>query len=156
MKVNFIPVPVKVGNLRMSTDVPIEVEGMSDAELGALSVQKWMSVEAVLIARGEALLPWSIPHKHGDLVALEDGNIHTCALCMGHPGCDGCPVYLETGRMFCRKTPYVDYYHSCTLHDAIRAARDEINFLLRLFPSVDALEVQERVRETYPDYQWER
>lgn len=85
---------------------------------------------------------FDVAFKRGD----EDGELN-CALCAAHRddasyGCGDCPVSLNTGRDFCKGTPYMalvdhrndnhcgDHDFDCDVCNAL--ARDELNYLLKL------------------------
>jgi hypothetical protein len=67
-----------------------------------------------------------------------DGDVSTCGLCLlyNHGGrdsaCLDCPIYKETGEVFCMNTPYYDYpraYEEDDFVGALAAAEGELAFL---------------------------
>ena len=89
------------------------------------SIEKWRQIEAG---------------------TLEDCGIHNCPLCREFfmKSCDGCPIYTETGRRFCRGTPYdawieaTEFGSVANTPELVALARAEREFLESLLPKGDA------------------
>ena len=70
----------------------------------------------------------------------QDGGRKTCALCMKYDpimhDCEGCPIYIRTGRRGCQGTPYEDFIEasSSAIPDRLACARREVDFLQSLLP----------------------
>ena len=104
------------------------------------------SFESVLEhSSGEQLLNYSIA-KWDYIVSLmrdsgeviNDGGTDTCALCHVYyeDGCEGCPIFKETGRDNCLGTPYSRYteyrFGRAPFDDSYNGAVDMKNYLVRL------------------------
>jgi hypothetical protein len=87
--------------------------------------------------------------RNTEAQTLEDINTKpsSCALCNMfapchdyHTWCDGCPVYLRTGKQNCKSTPYFAVKKardSDNFEAAILACKDEVEFLKSLLPKED-------------------
>ena len=91
------------------------------------SIMKWEMIVKVL-------------ESDSFIFPLKDGGTITCALCHMFNGrasslrnyCKGCPIREHTGFNECIKTPYNDYYNAMDNKDALKAAKEEVEFLISL------------------------
>lgn len=99
-----------------------EKEFEADPEMALdLSIKKWEFIVDV------------IEHYHD----LQEGvfpycnDCDSCALCMRHRGCEGCPV-KEDGNFGCSGTPWSFYRHSEDQEMALGFAKKEVTYLKSL------------------------
>ena len=59
--------------------------------------------------------------------------IHNKTQSVGH--CPDCPVQKATGERSCDGTPYMKHANALTPEDQIKAAKDEVHFLMSLLPN---------------------
>lgn len=66
---------------------------------------------------------------------IYNGGSNTCSLCAKYldDRCKWCPVKLYTGFVWCKYTPFEDYFRAEDNRDrAVLAAREEVKFLMEV------------------------
>ena len=95
-------------NLRVSDEFCPTEENALD-----LSIQKWEFI---------------LNYLETESVIIYGGNSTTCALCIMHSRCLGCPV-KNAGHYGCSNTPWASYSHAWDVEEAKVYAQQEIDFL---------------------------
>lgn len=104
-------------------------------------VDKVMDEETETALRA-SIATWK-QRANGEVIRASAAN---CALCKrfqnneGKRDCDGCPVFENSDRRYCRGTPALNYHISEDADKRMTIATLEVNYLSELLPNKDTLE----------------
>lgn len=86
--------------------------------------------EAFLIS----IAKWKFLSSFSGQGTIDDRGCYTCGLCMFFDLlCVKCPIFKQTEQEGCENTPYYKYSMAQTLAKQRRFAKQELNFLLKLY-----------------------